>query len=59
MSATTRPPLPAPARRCCSICWAALPTTAPAKHRLCLQCWRWQRLGLALLSARRWMETRP
>ena len=62
MSATTLPakanPAPAPAR-CCSICLARLPADSPARHRLCLTCWRWRRLGLALLSAKRWMEARP
>lgn len=59
MTATTHPPLPAPARRCCAICWAALPEAAPKGHTLCLTCWRWTRLGAAIKSARKWMETRP
>ena len=58
MTATTRPLAPAPARRCCRVCWATLPTTAPQGHTLCLTCWRWMRLGLAIQSARRWMEAR-
>lgn len=57
MTAATR--LPLPARRCCRVCWAVLPETAPKDHRLCLTCWRWTRLGAAVKAARRWMEARP
>ena len=59
MSAATNTPDSPLARRYCAVCWAALPTTAPAKHHLCLQCWRWTRLGAAIKSARRWMEGAP
>lgn len=46
-------------RRHCAVCEKQLPVLAPDRHTLCLTCWRWTRLGAAIKSARRWMETRP